>query len=92
MNFLGGQGYLTDEQRKRKLEHDTNHTSFRTNIDLSSGIWFSTITELRYEQLMQDIAEFICWWTVNVLPSLNGFSGFRNIEFYNNGEPFTLKI
>ena len=80
-NFLGGSGYLTDEQRKQSLTHG-NCLTFKTSIDASHTIEVSSgiRKEISAEEYSEEVADFICWWTRNVLKDLNGFSGFGKFK------------
>lgn len=84
LNIFGGEGYLTDEQRKMPLEHGCEYFTFKTCMDLSSPIeirQYGTATEQPLTWYSIDIANFISWWTREVAPTLNGFSGFNNVRF-----------
>jgi hypothetical protein len=84
MNIFGGQGYLTDEQRKKPLQHGCDYFNFESCIDLSKPIRvipYGNATEFSVEQYSRDVASFFCWWTYNIRKDLNGFSGFHNTKF-----------
>lgn len=88
MNLFGGKGYLTDEQRKKPFEHGCNHSTFKTNVDLSQGVEiipYGTDGKLTLEQYSQDMASFITYWNQHVFNDLNGFSGFSHVKFYLKG-------
>lgn len=91
INIFGGEGYLTDEQRKMPLEHGCESFTFKTCMDLSQPIevtQYGIATKQPLSWYSTDIASFIAWWTRNVGESLNGFSGFHNVKFIPMG--FTL--
>lgn len=84
INILNKKGMLTDEDRKQPITHGCNYVSFESCVDLSKGIKvisYSNSTSLTTKQYSQDLAEFMCWWTLFVWKDLNGFSGFSNIKF-----------
>lgn len=83
-NILGGEGLLTDEQRKSPLDRNCEYFSFKTNLDLSEPVQVfanGIATEQPLSKYSVDIANFISFWTREVAPSLNGFSGFHNVKF-----------
>ncbi len=83
-NFFLGQGYLTDEQRKRPLSHISGGYIFTSCVDLSDGIKVerhSHATLLNSESLAKACAQFMGWWGVNVWHGLNGFPGFDNLNW-----------
>lgn len=86
MNLFGGNGYLTDEQRKKPLEHGCSYVTFKTNVDLSELIEVSSHGDFNVtiENYSRDLASFIAWWTHFVAEDLNGFSGFHNRKFKLN--------
>lgn len=84
INILNKPGMLTDVDRKQPLQHMCEHCNFETCLDLSEPIKvfvYGTRMELPVQLYTRDVASFISWWTENVLPDLNGFSGFHNIKF-----------
>jgi hypothetical protein len=88
MNFFGGKGCLTDEQRKKPLQHDCEHFTFRTCVDLSEPIRvspFGSRTQFSLDEYSNDLSAFMVWWSMNVLPDLIGFNGFHNRQFVAQG-------
>ena len=86
-NMFGTQGYCTDEQRKQSLDHRCNHLDFKSCIDLSVGVKITCFysDKVSLTNYTKDIASFMTWWTLNVLPMLNGFSGVDTIKFEIEG-------
>ena len=86
-NFLNYQGYITDEDRKRPIEHRGDHLTFKSCVDLSQGIevTLSCGDEISAEAYAKDVAIFTGWWSLEVWHSLNGFSGFGGIKFNVKG-------
>jgi hypothetical protein len=83
-NILNGYGYLTDEERKEKLEHGCNYFTFESCLDLSQTVRvipYGNNDEYSLELYSRDLASFITWWSHFVLKDLNGFSGFHNVKF-----------
>lgn len=83
-NILGYLGYLTDEDRKKPLEHTCDWLTFTTCLDLSKPIKVEALgitTKVPLNKYSQDIASFIVWWSHFVLPGLNGFSGMSHLKF-----------
>lgn len=92
MNIFGGQGYLTDEERKKPLQHGCEHFTFESCLDLSEPVRvipYGNTKEFPVELYSRDVASFMCWWTNNVHKDLNGFSGFHHTQFKLVG--FTIK-
>lgn len=92
INIFGGEGYLTDEQRKKPLQHGCEHLTFESCIDLSKPIRvipYGNSKECSLQQYSRDVASFFCWWTNNVHKDLNGFSGLHSAKFELVG--FTIK-
>ena len=88
LNVLNKVGYISDQERKLKFIHSTEDFSFHSCIDLSEPIIvipFGEPTEVSVSVYSKNVAQFICWWTVNVMKDLNGFSGFSNIKFKLDG-------
>ena len=84
LNILNKTGLLTDSDRKQPLEHGCEYFTFKTSIDLSEPIKmipYGNIKVCSLKQYSEDIANFISWWTSNIMDDLNGFSGFHNCEF-----------
>jgi len=79
--------YITTEERKKKLTHMCNYFNFESCIDLSQGVKVTPIlrgkdmVEIPFNVIAQDIACFTAWWTMNILPTLNGFSGLDTIKW-----------
>jgi hypothetical protein len=80
-NFLGFDGYLTYEERKRRLSHSVGNVDFVTCLDLSSGVKVKSFRQITLEEYSNCLSDFIAWWSVNILPDLNGFSGMSSIYF-----------
>jgi len=84
INIINKEGMLTPEDRKKPLEHGCNAFTFKSCIDLSSGIEvipYGNANKFSLDQYSQDVASFICWWTHFVKKDLNGFSGFSHVKF-----------
>ncbi len=86
MNLFGGNGYLTDEQRKKPLVRGCEYVTFKTSVDLSEPIEVSSHGNFNVsiEHYSRDLASFIAWWMSFVAKDLNGFSGFHNRKFKLN--------
>jgi hypothetical protein len=83
MNFLGYTGYLTNQDRKKPIDRNGDYFNFYTCIDLSCGVKITSIYGTpNIEQYSKDLASFMVWWGVNVLPHLNGFSGTDTIKYF----------
>lgn len=85
INILNKPGMLSAEDRKQPLSHPCEHFLFETCLDLSQpikitayGSYGQTISLTQYSR---DVATFITWWSNNVMPDLNGFSGFHHVIF-----------
>lgn len=83
-NIFGKQ--VSDEERKKPLEHGGDHFKFVSCVDLSKGVkvipyFFSSNTKYTVEEYSKDLGGFIIWWANNIYADLNGFSGFGNIKF-----------
>ena len=92
INILNKNGLLTDSDRKLPLSHTCNYFIFESNIDLSDGVNIKPIGSYKnftYNQYSQDLCSFMTWWNNFIFHDLNGFNGFRNINFNLIG--FTLK-
>jgi hypothetical protein len=86
INILNKVGMLSDADRKMPFEHTCEHFTFKTNLDLTEVIKVIPIGHDRYKvynivDYSNDLATFITFWTQNVLPDLNGFSGFHNVKY-----------
>lgn len=84
MNILGKKGLLSNEDRKKPLEHGCEHFTFKSCIDLSEPIKvipYGRSKKFPINIYSRDLATFICWWTNFVHNDLNGFSGFHNLKF-----------
>lgn len=84
INILNKVGLLSNEDRKKKLEHGCEYFTFITCLDLSEPIEiipYGNATEFSLDIYSRDIASFFCWWTHFVHKDLNGFSGFSNVNF-----------
>lgn len=85
INILNKQGMLTDEDRKEPYVRVEHHSTFYSNVDLSSGIRIvphGITKQLSVDQYSQDVASFIAFWTTFVMKDLNGFSGMSHVKFY----------
>lgn len=88
MNYLGKKGCLTDEERKSPLAHGCSNFTFDSCIDLSEKINvrpYGRRTKFTIDEYSSDVANFIAWWSMNVLPDLNGFTGFTHKKFSLDG-------
>jgi len=88
INILNKEGFLTDSDRKKSLNHQCEHFIFESCIDLSVpvkvtpyGYDANKLKKYSVDSYSQDVSSFICWWTNNVMKDLNGFSGFRSVKF-----------
>lgn len=84
INICGKQELLSNEDRKKPLEHGCEYFTFETCIDLSKGVKvipYGNMNEYPIDLYSQDLASFIVWWAHFVMRDLNGFSGFHNIKF-----------
>lgn len=89
INILNKQGMLTSEDRKAPLERGGNHFTFKSCLDLSSGvdvIPYGNPKKVSVDQYSQDVASFIAFWVQFVSKDLNGFSGFSHVKFRLHGE------
>lgn len=75
--------FLTDEQRKEPLERYINGFTFKTKVDFSGGVEVESNTYVKatVNRYSQALASFICFWTREYMPLLNGFSGLDTIKF-----------
>lgn len=93
INILNKKGFLTDEDKKKPLEHGCEYFIFKTCLDLSEPIeitpYYCSTGFMDYEKYSKDLSSFIVWWTEFVMKDLNGFSVFHNIKYIFNG--FKLK-
>ena len=92
LNILNKTGFLTDEDRKQPLTHQSNYFEFETCIDLSKGVRvipYGNQSVFSVNDYSNDLAEFMIWWTNFVWKDLNGFSGFSHVKFELIG--FNLK-
>lgn len=88
INILNKEGFLTDEDRKEKLEHGCEYFNFYTCLDLSKPIQVvpygydpDEVKEVTLDMYSRDVASFIIWWSYFVKRDLNGFSGFYHTKF-----------
>lgn len=91
INILNYEGLLTDEDRKKPLEHTCDNFTFVSCLDLSQPIKVIPLgnsTEFTVDDYSRDVASFISWWSYFVKRDLNGFSGFYHTQFKLIG--FTL--
>ena len=79
-NYLGYEGFLTDEDRKKYLEYGDT-IIFTTCLDLSCGIKVRSKGFVSIGYYSQRLSEFMVWWSKNILPWLNGFSGADLVRF-----------
>ena len=89
INILNKQGMLSSEDRKASLERGMSHFTFKTCLDLSSGvdvIPYGNPKEVSIDHYSQDLASFISFWNQFVAKDLNGFSGFSHVKFRLHGE------
>lgn len=83
-NFVyASNGILSDEERKKKIDHYSNGYLFESCIDLSIGV---TVTKKDWqddskENLAAAVAEFITFWRINYRDRLNGFAGVDSIKW-----------
>lgn len=83
-NIFGGNGYLTDDQRKEVIEHSGVKLDFKTCVDLSQPIIvtkYGINNEVSITEYSKEVAMFICYWTKVYMCDLNGFSGFHHVKF-----------
>lgn len=79
--------YYTEEERKMPLEHYVDGLTFKSCVDLSSGIviekseWMKTVTQ---EEIVKQTMVFTAWWVFNIHPKLNGFSGLDTVPIKCN--------
>lgn len=88
INILNKQGMLSDEDRKAPLERGLNYFTFKTCLDLSSGIDvfpYGNSKQVSIDHYSQDVASFIAFWNQFVAKDLNGFPGFANVKFRLHG-------
>lgn len=84
INILNKQGFLSDEDRKKPLEHGCEYFTFKSCIDLSKGVQvipYGRQKVFSINDYSRDLASFITWWTKCVYEDLNGFSGFAHVDF-----------
>lgn len=84
INFLNKEGYLSDSDRKLPISHGCQSFMFESCVDLSIGVKvipYGNLDKYSTNLYSQDLASFICWWVMNVLKDLNGFSGLDTINF-----------
>ncbi len=88
-NILNEQGMLTQEDRKKPLEHGCEYFTFKSCLDLSEPVivkpYYCSNGFMDYEKYSKDLSSFILWWTKFVFKDLNGFSGFHNVKFQFEG-------
>lgn len=92
INILNKQGFLSDEDRKKPLEHGCDYFTFKTNLDLTEPVKvipYGSRDTYSVDVYSRDLASFICFWKHFVMKDLNGFSGFHNVKFELVG--FTLE-
>jgi hypothetical protein len=83
MNFLGGKGYLTNEDRKRSLQRSYNGFEFNSTIDLSGGVKVKWIFNGNpsIEEYSKSLSCFIAFHVGFIHCDLNGFPGYDTINF-----------
>ena len=76
-------GYISKEDRKKRLEHEVVGYTFTSCLDLSTGV---KVTRAWYADkspagLSRAVAVFTGWWMCNIHRELNGFSGLDTIRW-----------
>lgn len=79
--------YLTEEERKKPFSHVCDYFIFESCVDLSIGIKATPIVPDKSNEMVnpdiiaRDVATLTTWWIMNILPTLNGFSGIDTIKW-----------
>lgn len=79
--------FISEEERKKPLKHMCAYFVFESCVDLSSGVKATPIVLNKSDEkvgldiVARDVASFSAWWTMNILPTLNGFSGVDTIKW-----------
>jgi hypothetical protein len=76
--------YYSEKERKanRVWTSSNSHFYFYHSVDLSDGVRIRPlISDYTENELCQATAEFICIWTINEYPKLNGFPGIDTVKF-----------
>lgn len=82
---------LSDKERKEPFTRSVYWLSFSSVVDLSEPVvvtMIGTRTEISGNMLAREISAFTAWHVRNILPQLNGFSGYDTIQWNLS----TLKI
>lgn len=83
VNILFGQGKINKEQGKENWTTTGEFLEFDTSLDFSKPIKVSSINgdEITISQYSRDLADFICYWSNNILVDLSVLPKFKDVQF-----------
>lgn len=80
--------YNTPAEKTARIFHSCDRFSFESCVNLSQGVKITPLVDgdesdkpvkVKRDHLIADVAQFTLWWTLNIYPELNGFSGIDTI-------------